>query len=275
MPATLRSFAVAVLFRTVVERLVKALIHGASHGQFIVYVIIWSCVVPMRCDLLLSSSSSFVASASAGPVAWAPWPCAAVATATKRSIAFAVSSAHVTGVLFACRSQSSHDLRGFIPRGVCTNVQIAAFVAKSAWVTCFDVFYLSVKLISRQCGVVRSTLCARLGRTSVTRNNAPRFASWPSAVSTVPLSESNFTMRMARAAAGTVARTKSTLDIFFVPANCFRAVIVAGSGYTPADAVCVGACAASDVLFSSSFPADLSAWFCAETEAFRSSRSDV
>ena len=96
----------------------------------------------------------------------------------------------------------------------------------------------------------------------MTKDNAPRFASWPSAVSTVPLSVSNFAMRMARAAAGTVARTESTLDIFFVPVNCFRAAIVAGSEYTLADAVCVGACAASDVLFSSGFPADLSAWFC-------------
>ena len=123
-------------------------------------------------------------------------------------------------------------MSGFVPRGVCTNVQIAAFVANSAWVTCFGMFPLSVKLISGQLGFVRSTLCARLGRTSVTRNNAPRFASWPSAVSTVPLSVSNLAMSMARAGAGTVASTASTFVIFFVPANCLRAAIVAGSEYT-------------------------------------------
>ena len=57
--------------------------------------------------------------------------------------------------------------------------------------------------------------------------------------------------------------------------NCFKAVFVAWSEYTLADAVCVGECGASDVFFSSSLPADLSAWFCADTEPFRASRSVV
>jgi len=58
---TLHSFAFTVLLRTVVDRFVNAPIHGASHDQFIVYVICWSCgadekgfvrvVVVVRCGV--------------------------------------------------------------------------------------------------------------------------------------------------------------------------------------------------------------------------------
>ena len=70
---TLRSFALTALLRSAVARLAKDAIHGLSHDQFLAYVAFWLCVVPMRRDLSSSSSStSFVTSASAGPVACCP-----------------------------------------------------------------------------------------------------------------------------------------------------------------------------------------------------------
>ena len=85
------SFDLAWLFLIVVATSWNCATHGRSHLQLQWYVTASLFVDPMSSDLVLSSSSTTVAVASAGPVACVPHPCGAVIAFANSSIALAVS----------------------------------------------------------------------------------------------------------------------------------------------------------------------------------------